>query len=232
MVWAFSTDIVYFRFASPQARKQVFCTASECHVMTLYQPASYNLCNILPVFVCSLVIIWLPQPHFSIFQLTWKKRLETKFIAYFDAIISHFHFRKLILWWFKCNCENIVSSFNDLLYQLDMFWRMVDFRTSHCKSSLFLYAWRENSCIRYVKTRAVYAVKSQTSLAPLSRFVVHALLLRMNNNVVDFRVMRTLCHRQWNWQSVNHIPGIHDNGPCDHGLWRLTLTAYCACCGL
>ena len=29
-----------------------------------------------------------------------------------------------------------------------------------------------------------------------------------------------------NWQSVNHIPGIHDNGPRDHGVWRLTLTAY------
>ena len=28
-------------------------------------------------------------------------------------------------------------------------------------------------------------------------------------------------------QSVNHIPGIHDNGPRDHGVWRLTLTAYC-----
>ena len=124
----------------------------------------------------------------------------------------------------------------------------------------------------------------------------------MNNNVVDFRVMRRLCHRQWNWQSVNgephswdprqrttwsrlvtpdfnsvyavkvqrslaplsrfrgshiltaheqeccrfqsyansvrspiykrnlhcvnHIPGIHDNGPRDHELWRRTLTAY------
>ena len=61
-------------------------------------------------------------------------------------------------------------------------------------------------------------------------FVVHALLLRMNNNVVDFRVMRRLCHREWNWQgnwqSVNHIPGICDNGPRDHGVWRLTLTAY------
>ena len=61
-------------------------------------------------------------------------------------------------------------------------------------------------------------------------FVVHALLLRINNNVVDFRVMRRLCHRKWNWQgnwqSVNHIPGIYDNGLRDHGLWRLTLTAY------
>ena len=23
-----------------------------------------------------------------------------------------------------------------------------------------------------------------------------------------------------------NIPGIHDNGPRDHGVWRLTLTAY------
>ena len=29
-----------------------------------------------------------------------------------------------------------------------------------------------------------------------------------------------------NWHCVNHIPGIHDNGPCDHELWRRTLTAY------
>ena len=29
------------------------------------------------------------------------------------------------------------------------------------------------------------------------------------------------CRREWNWQanwqSVNHIPGIHDNGTRDHG---------------
>ena len=60
-------------------------------------------------------------------------------------------------------------------------------------------------------------------------FVVHALLLRMYINVADFRVMRRLCHRELNWQSVNHIPGIYDNGPRDHGVWRLTLTAYCIC---
>ena len=29
-----------------------------------------------------------------------------------------------------------------------------------------------------------------------------------------------------NWHCVNHIPGIHDNGPRDHELWRRTLTAY------
>ena len=26
------------------------------------------------------------------------------------------------------------------------------------------------------------------------------------------------------WTSIH---GIHDNGPRDHGVWRLTLTAYC-----
>ena len=29
-----------------------------------------------------------------------------------------------------------------------------------------------------------------------------------------------------------NIPGIHDNGPRDHGVWRLTLTVYwekCVC---
>ena len=57
-------------------------------------------------------------------------------------------------------------------------------------------------------------------------FVVHAFLRRMHTNVVDFRVMRRLCHREWNWQSVNHIPGIYDNGSHDHGMWHLTLTVY------
>ena len=32
-------------------------------------------------------------------------------------------------------------------------------------------------------------------------FVVRTLLLRMNKNVVDFRVMRRLCHRLWNLQA-------------------------------
>ena len=50
-----------------------------------------------------------------------------------------------------------------------------------------------------------YAVKVQRSLAPLSRFVVHTFLMRMNKNVVDFRVMRTLCDRLWNLQAKIYI---------------------------
>ena len=51
-------------------------------------------------------------------------------------------------------------------------------------------------------SRSIYAVKVQRSLAPLSRFRgSHITILRMNNNVVDFRVMRNLCHRLWNLQA-------------------------------
>ena len=53
----------------------------------------------------------------------------------------------------------------------------------------------------------------------------------MHTNVVDFTELCEDCAiayeiDKWNWQSVNHIPGIHDNGPRDHDMWRLTLTAY------
>ena len=51
----------------------------------------------------------------------------------------------------------------------------------------------------------------------------------MNNNVVDFSYVKSAIAYEIdkrNWQSVNHIPGIHDNGPRDQGLWRPTLTAY------
>ena len=80
------------------------------------------------------------------------------------------------------------------------------------------------------RTLCQYAVKPKRHSLRCHGFVVCELLLRMHMNVVDFRVMRRLCHRewnwQWNWQSVNHIPVIYDNGPRDHGVWRLTLTAY------
>ena len=72
----------------------------------------------------------------------------------------------------------------------------------------------------------IYAVKAQTSLA----FVVHALLLRMHTNVVYFRVMRRLCRYEWNWlwnwRCVNQHLWDPWQRTRDHGVWRLTLTAY------
>ena len=62
-------------------------------------------------------------------------------------------------------------------------------------------------------------------------FMVHALPLRMFTNVVDFRVMRRLCRREWNWlwnwQSVNqHSWDPWQRTTWSRCVWRLTLTAY------
>ena len=85
----------------------------------------------------------------------------------------------------------------------------------------------------YLMDWSQYAVKAQTSLAPLSRFrgsritTAHEQQCRFQNYVKTHAIANEIDKR--NWQSVNHIPGIHDNGPRDHGLWRLTLTAYNQC---
>ena len=77
----------------------------------------------------------------------------------------------------------------------------------------------------------LYAVKAQTSLAPLSRFRGSHITTAHEQQCCRFQSYAKNCAianeiDKRNWQSVNHIPGIHDNGPRDHGLWRLTLTAY------
>ena len=82
--------------------------------------------------------------------------------------------------------------------------------------------------------RSIYAVKAQTSLAPLSWCgplrLVHANLLRTCTNVGRFqsyaksRRLHAIANEidMRNLQSVNRIPGIHDNGPhgprCDFWL--------------
>ena len=52
-------------------------------------------------------------------------------------------------------------------------------------------------------------------------FMVHVLLLRMCTNVVDFRVMRRLCRREWNWQSVNQ----HSWDPWQWTKWSRRVTS-------
>ena len=75
-----------------------------------------------------------------------------------------------------------------------------------------------------------YAVKAHTSLAPLSRFrgshstTAHEEQCCRFQSYAKTAIANEIYKR--NWQSVNHIPGIHDKGPRDHGLWRLILTAY------
>ena len=109
-------------------------------------------------------------------------------------------------------------------YDLVLF-RIVNEKVGTCETKFITLDWYTSLSISSDICMNML-LKSKGHSLRCHGLVVHTLLLRMNNNVVDFRVMRKLCHRLWNWQSVNHIPGIHDNGPCDQGLWRLTLTAY------
>ena len=60
--------------------------------------------------------------------------------------------------------------------------------------------------------------------APLSSMPVHAEPLRMRTNVVkNFRVIRRLYRREWNWLCVNQHPLQRTRG---RGEWRHTPTAY------
>ena len=79
--------------------------------------------------------------------------------------------------------------------------------------------------------RCQYAVKAQnvtSSVVTVSWFTRYYCactpMLSISGLCEDCAVANEIDKR--NWQSVNHIPGIHDNGPRDHGVWRLTLTAY------
>ena len=76
-----------------------------------------------------------------------------------------------------------------------------------------------------------YAVKVQRSLAPLSRFRGSHIPSAHEQQCCRFQsyansVRSPMKFTSRNWHCVNHIPGIHDNGPRDHELWRRTLTAY------
>ena len=55
----------------------------------------------------------------------------------------------------------------------------------------------------------------------ISWFTRDALPLRMHTNVVDFRVMRRLCRREWNWQSVNQ----HSWDPRQRTTWSRRVTS-------
>ena len=80
-----------------------------------------------------------------------------------------------------------------------------------------------------------YAVKVQRSLAPLSWFpgsrkpTAHVHKWCRFQSYAKSRRLHAIANEIYkrNLHCVNHIPGIHDNGPPRTTLWRLTLTANC-----
>ena len=72
----------------------------------------------------------------------------------------------------------------------------------------------------------LYAVKAQTSLAPLSWFHgSRVTILRMCTNVVYFRVMRTLCRREWNWLWNWRCVNQHSWDPWQRTTWSWRVTS-------
>ena len=75
-----------------------------------------------------------------------------------------------------------------------------------------------------------YAVKAQTSLAPLSWFRGSRVTTTHAHQCCIFQsYAKTAVANEIDYEiddAWTNIHGIHDNGPRDHGVWRLTLTAY------
>ena len=94
---------------------------------------------------------------------------------------------------------------------------------------------RGHGVTSYSNSVHVYAVKVQRSLAPLSWFpgsrkpTAHVHQCCRFQSYAKSRRLHAIANEIYkrNLHCVNHIPGIHDNGPPRTTLWRLTLTAYC-----
>ena len=129
--------------------------------------------------------------------------------------------------WFLHTYKFILIHFPKNIFLIYLTVRYFGFKNSEQKRIIWL-AYLETE----ISHCLLYAVKAQTSLAPLSwfpgsriptahmhqccRFQSYA-----NSHAIAYEIYKR------NLQRVNRIPGIHDNGPPERGLWRLTLTAYC-----
>ena len=71
-----------------------------------------------------------------------------------------------------------------------------------------------------------YAVKAQTSLAPLSRFRGSRVTTAHEQQCCRFQSYAKTAIANEIDDAWTNILGIHNNGPRNHGVWRLTLTAY------
>ena len=74
-----------------------------------------------------------------------------------------------------------------------------------CCNDTCSFTWTGTEHINQVLNHLNTLFKSKRHSFRCHDFLVHAYLLSMCTNVVDF-----------------NIPGIHDNGPRDHCVWRLT----------
>ena len=80
--------------------------------------------------------------------------------------------------------------------------------------------------VSYIQRPATYTLlKPKRHKLRCHGFVVHALLLRMHTNVVDFRVMGRLCRREWNWQWKWQSVNQHSWDPRQRTTWSRRVTS-------
>ena len=82
-------------------------------------------------------------------------------------------------------------------------------------------------CISLIRKGWQYAVTAQTSLAPLSWFHGSRVSTAHVHQCCRFQsYAKTVPSRMKLTMKLTMRDGIHDNGPRDHGVWRLTLALY------
>ena len=142
-------------------------------------------------------------------------------------------------------CQNVCTS-GRLLIHLKIIKNNTDIKVQpfkklslhtvkQCKfgSRIHLNAW--NLSFLYTELlNTIWKSRVTRSLAPLSWFpgsrkpTVHVHQCCRFQSYVKSRRLHAIANEIYkrNLHCVNHIPGIHDNGPPRTTLWRLTLTAY------
>ena len=85
----------------------------------------------------------------------------------------------------------------------------------YCSTFFSVVAWSDNNMLW----------KSKRHSLRCHDFLVHAYLLHMCTNVVDFRVMWRLCRHEWNWQRNWQSVNQHSWDPWQWTMWSRCVTS-------
>ena len=126
---------------------------------------------------------------------------------------TNFDFNRKSMW----VCGVCVSTIAPRNWHISHLWNSLGHWMFHCLSKKAWNLHPRNGINFY----GLYAVKAQTSLAPLSWFpgsripTAHVHQCCRFQSYAKSRRLHAVAHEidKRNLQTVNHIPGIHDNGP-------------------
>ena len=147
MVWAFSTDIVYFRFASPQATKTgvLHCFGMSCHVRSAVWSRVIATCPSSPCMHC----LWYSPMCYVYHTLdapNLARRLITYVVNYWFLTSIHHYLPRLSYFWkgelsrkFTCHYLVAATSFEYVLIDLKKAFRKKNYRLFWCHNFTFSF---------------------------------------------------------------------------------------------